>query len=124
MIYQCQIHSDLLEGLGIEVTISRLTTERNGSKANTSYLKMGKIPPVSPIHPAEQNHEGTCQKKYWRYFKYRSYHISSEQNASSPKYRKSRSKMRDWRLRDILLISRDGCTTLVEKHTTVIQQPR
>ena len=62
MIYQCQIHSDLLEGLGIEVTISRLTTDRNGSKANTSYLKIGKIPPVSPIHPAEQNHEGTCQK--------------------------------------------------------------
>ena len=73
MIYQCQIRSDLLEGLGIEVTISRLTTDRNGSKANTSYLKIGKIPPVSPIPPAEQNHEGTCQKstgdisEYWRY---------------------------------------------------------
>ena len=62
MIYQCQIRSDLLEGLRIEVTISRLTTDRNGSKANTSYLKIGKIPPVSPIHPAAQNHEGTSQK--------------------------------------------------------------
>ena len=62
MIYQCQIRSDLLEGLRIEVTISRLTTDRNGSKANTSYLKIGKIPPVSPIPPAEQNHEGTSQK--------------------------------------------------------------
>ena len=62
MIYQCQIRSDLLEGLWIEVTISRLTTDRNGSKANTSYLKIGKIPPVSPIHPAEQNHEGNSQK--------------------------------------------------------------
>ena len=61
----------------IEVTISRLTTDRNGSKANTSYLKIGKIPPVSPIHPAEQNHEGNSQKtagdisSTWRY------HISS-----------------------------------------------
>lgn len=60
MIYQCQIRSDLLEVLGIEA--SRLTTDRNGSKANTSYLKIGKIPPVSPIPPAEQYRERNCQK--------------------------------------------------------------
>jgi hypothetical protein len=55
-----QIRSNLLEGLGIEVTISRLTTDRNGSKANTSYIKIRKIPPVSPIPPADQIHEENC----------------------------------------------------------------
>jgi hypothetical protein len=58
-----QIRSNLLEGLGIEVTISRVTTSKNGEgKSNTSYLKIRKIPPVSPIPPAEQNHEGNYQK--------------------------------------------------------------
>jgi hypothetical protein len=58
-----QIRSNLLEGLGIEVIISRLTTSRNGGgKANTSYMKIRKIPPVSPIPPAEQNHEGNYSK--------------------------------------------------------------
>ena len=65
MIYQCQIRSDLLEGLGIEVTISRLTTDRNG-------------PLVSPIPPAEQNHEGTCQKSTGEYVRYRRYHIPAD----------------------------------------------
>jgi hypothetical protein len=58
-----QIRSNLLEGLGIEVIISRVTTSRNGEgKANTSYLKIRKIPPVSPIPPAEKNHEGNYRK--------------------------------------------------------------
>jgi hypothetical protein len=57
-----QIRSNLLEGLGIEVVIGRHTTSRNGGKANTSYLKIRKIPPVSPIPPAEQNHEENYQK--------------------------------------------------------------
>jgi hypothetical protein len=59
-----QIRSNLLEGLGIEVMISRVTTSKNGGggKANTSYMKIRKIPPVSPIPPAEQNHEENYQK--------------------------------------------------------------
>jgi hypothetical protein len=61
-----QIRSNLLEGLGIEVMISRVTTSKNerggAGKANTSYLKIRKIPPISPIPPAEQNHEGNYQK--------------------------------------------------------------
>jgi hypothetical protein len=47
-----------LEGLGIEVTIIRITTGGNSSKANTSYLKIRKIPPAPPIAPVSENHEG------------------------------------------------------------------
>ena len=36
---------------------------RNGSKkANTSYIKIRRLSPVSPIPPADQNHEKNCQK--------------------------------------------------------------
>ena len=122
-----QIRSNLLEGLGIEVTISRLTTDRNGSKANTSYLKIGKIPPVSPIHPAEQNHEGNCQKSTGD--------ISSTGDIISPvdkippveniQDHAQKSDIGDTGgTGGILLSSRDGCTTLSEKNTTVIQQQR
>ena len=61
-----QIRSNLLEGLGIEVIISRVTTSKNErgglGKANTSYLKIRKIPPISPIPPVEQSHEGNYHK--------------------------------------------------------------
>jgi hypothetical protein len=114
-----------LEGLGIEVTISRLTTDRNGSKANTSYLKIGKIPPVSPIHPAEQNHERNCQESTGD--------ISSTGDMISPVDKIPPAKNDQDHAQkseiggtggtgDILLSCRDGCTTLVEKHTTVTQQ--
>jgi hypothetical protein len=53
-----QIRSNLLEGLGIEVTISR----KNKSKANTAYIQIRKISPVSPIPPVQQNHEGNLDK--------------------------------------------------------------
>jgi hypothetical protein len=57
-----QIRSNLLEGLGIEVTISRITTGGNRSKANTSYVKIRKIPPAPPIPPVSENHEGDQAK--------------------------------------------------------------
>jgi hypothetical protein len=53
-----QIRSNLLEGLGIEVTISR----KNKSKANTAYIEIRKMPPMSPIPPVTQNHEGNNSK--------------------------------------------------------------
>ncbi len=53
-----QIRSNLLEGLDIEVIISRLTTSSNRiGKANTSYVKIRRIPPVPPISIEEQNRE-------------------------------------------------------------------
>jgi hypothetical protein len=52
-----QIRSNLLEGLGIEVTIVRITKSVKG-KVNTSSIKIRKIPLVSPVSPVGQNHEG------------------------------------------------------------------
>lgn len=49
-----QIRSNLLEGLGIEVTISR----KNKSKANTANIRIRKIPPMSTMPPTIENHEG------------------------------------------------------------------
>jgi hypothetical protein len=57
-----QIRSNMLEGLGIEVTISRTTTTKNKSKVNTATIEIRKISPVSPISPAMQNHEGNYGK--------------------------------------------------------------
>ena len=53
-----QIRSNLLEGLGIEVIIDRLssTREEEEKKKNTSYLKIRKITPLSPLSPPGQNH--------------------------------------------------------------------
>jgi hypothetical protein len=53
-----------LEGLGIEVTISRaeLQLAENRSKANTSHLKIRKIPPAPPISPVSENHERNQSK--------------------------------------------------------------
>jgi hypothetical protein len=53
-----QIRCNLLEGLGIEVTISR----KNKSKANTAYIEIRKIPPMSPMPPLTRNHEGNNAK--------------------------------------------------------------
>jgi hypothetical protein len=52
-----QIRSNLLEGLGIEVIIDRLSSTREEEeKKNTSYLKIRKITPLSPLSPPGQNH--------------------------------------------------------------------
>jgi DNA polymerase, archaea type len=47
------IKSNLLEGLGIGVTISRITTGKN---KNTSTIRIEKIPPLPPPSPPDQNH--------------------------------------------------------------------
>jgi hypothetical protein len=59
-----QVRSNFLEGLGISVNISRITstpaTSTNGSrrrKINTSTIRIEKIPPVSPIPPVSEDHE-------------------------------------------------------------------
>jgi hypothetical protein len=57
-----QIRSNLLEGLGIDVTISRAPTNGKKNKVNTSYIKICKMPPKPPIPPIEQNHEGNSPK--------------------------------------------------------------
>ena len=52
-----QIRSNLLEGLGIEVQINRLTdTSKGRSKANTSSIVIRKMTPMIPMTPIEQNH--------------------------------------------------------------------
>jgi hypothetical protein len=52
-----QIRSNLLEGLGIDVQISRVTDSRDG-KINTSSIKISQVSPIPPIPPIPQNHEG------------------------------------------------------------------
>ena len=52
-----QIRSNLLEGLGIEVLINRLTdTSKGRSKANTSSIVIRKMIPMTPMTSIEQNH--------------------------------------------------------------------
>jgi hypothetical protein len=57
-----QIRSNLLEGLGIEVTINRTTTTKDKNKVNTATIEIRKISPVSPISPVKQNHEENSDK--------------------------------------------------------------
>ena len=59
-----QIRFNLLEGLGIEVTISRTisATKDKRRKVNTATIQIRKISPVSPISPVKQNHEGNSNK--------------------------------------------------------------
>jgi hypothetical protein len=57
-----QISSNLLEGLEIEVTISRTTTTEDENKVNTATIEIRKISPVSPISPVKENHEGNYDK--------------------------------------------------------------
>jgi hypothetical protein len=47
------IKSNLLEGLGISVTISRITTGKN---KNTSTIRIEKISPLPPPSPLQENH--------------------------------------------------------------------
>ena len=62
-----QIRSNLLEGLGISVNISRITStidNRSSRKviANTSTIIIKKIPPAPPIPPVSENHEENLAK--------------------------------------------------------------
>jgi hypothetical protein len=57
-----QIRSNLLEGLGIEVTISRNTTVKNKNKVNTAHIEIRKMPPIPPMPPVIENHEGDNSK--------------------------------------------------------------
>jgi hypothetical protein len=49
------IRSNLLEGLGIEVTIDRNTAGRSRYTKNTSTIKIRKISPLPPLSPPDQN---------------------------------------------------------------------
>ena len=54
-----EIRSNLLEGLGIEVIIDRLSStpeEDKKNKKNTSLLTIRKMTPLSPLSPPGQNH--------------------------------------------------------------------
>ncbi len=42
-----RIRSNLLEGLGIDISVARITTENSKYKKNTSIIRMAKIPPLS-----------------------------------------------------------------------------
>jgi hypothetical protein len=55
-----QISSNLLEGPGIDVQVTRITDIKG--KANTSSIKISQIPPIPPIPPADHNHEGNLAK--------------------------------------------------------------
>jgi hypothetical protein len=89
-----QIRSNLLEGLGIEVIISRTTSAKDKNKVNTATIEIRKIPPVSPISPVRQNHEGNSDKTAGD--------ISSAGDIIPPvdkilRQSKSRSKISHWR---------------------------
>jgi hypothetical protein len=45
------IRSNLIEGLGIKVTIDRVTV---GNNKNTSTTRIAKMPPLAPLSPPEQ----------------------------------------------------------------------
>jgi hypothetical protein len=49
-----QICSNLLEGLGIDVQITRVTNVKG--KFNTSYIEVLKVSPEPPVSPEVQNH--------------------------------------------------------------------
>ena len=57
----------MLEGLGISVNISRITStidNRSSRKVivNTSTIIIEKMPPEPPIHSVSENHEGNLAK--------------------------------------------------------------
>jgi integrase-like protein len=56
-----QIRSNLLEGLGIEVLITRVTENVKG-KINTSSITIRKMTPLSPMTQVSQIHEGNTQE--------------------------------------------------------------
>jgi len=87
-----------LKGLGIEVTISRaeLQLAENRSKANTSYLKIRKIPPEPPEPPVSENHEENPIKNRWRHFNYWRHYASAGQKYPQPKIQRITFKTKDW----------------------------
>jgi hypothetical protein len=60
-----QIRSNLLEGLGIEITIDRVTSsvEDQNKKKNTSLIKIRKMTPLTPLTPPVQNYTQIMRKK-------------------------------------------------------------
>jgi hypothetical protein len=56
-----QIRSNLLEGLGIDVQVTRITRNVKG-KTNTSSIRIQKITPMTPMTPVSQNQEGNLDK--------------------------------------------------------------
>jgi hypothetical protein len=58
-----QIRSNLLEGLGIDITIDRLTSTENHKKKNTSTIKIRKMTPLTPLTPPAQNYAQILRKK-------------------------------------------------------------
>jgi hypothetical protein len=56
-----QIRSNLLEGLGIDVGITRVTTNVKG-KVNTSSIVIRKITPMPPMTPVGRNHEENLEE--------------------------------------------------------------
>jgi hypothetical protein len=75
-----QIRSNLLEGLGIEVKINRLTdTSKGRSKANTSSIVIRKMTPMIPMTPIVQNHEENGSKPLETFSRL-------ETNDSNPKF--------------------------------------
>jgi hypothetical protein len=58
-----QIRSNLLEGLGIDITIDRVTSTEDQKKKNTSIIKIRKITPLIPLTPPVQNYAQILRKK-------------------------------------------------------------
>lgn len=58
-----QIRSNLLEGLGIDITIDRVTSTEDQKKKNTSIIKIRKITPLTPLTPPVQNYAQILRKK-------------------------------------------------------------
>ena len=58
-----QIRSNLLEGLGIDVTIDRLTSTEDQKKKNTSTIKIRKMTPLTPLTPPVKNYAQILRKK-------------------------------------------------------------
>ena len=56
-----QIRSNLLEGLGISITVERNTAGKN-KKKNTSSINIWKISPLPPLPPLDQNYEENQDK--------------------------------------------------------------
>ena len=48
-----RIRSNLLEGLEIDISIARITTENSKYKKNTSVIRMAKVPPPSLLSPRD-----------------------------------------------------------------------
>src|SRR5215207_7165238 len=58
-----QIRSNLLEGLGIDITIDRVTSGEDQKKKNTSLIKIRKMTPLTPLTPPVHNYAQIVRKK-------------------------------------------------------------